>query len=221
MTPYLDFHTHAKGCEKYTSNHEVVVIQSLHISETPHPRADYVTIGIHPMLQGAKQILESYKEAPSKTIDHLLCIFSSSSTPVIGIGECGWDIRSELSLVDQSRLVEMQIIISRELRLPMIFHIVKAWHLLLSKRKQSHSVTPWIVHGFRGRHRLYSQLTDAGIAVSLHPLSASPFSGNFFLETDDTPTSIIKHYNDRGYDTETERCRLINLFYNTFGLTYR
>lgn len=207
---YIDFHTHAQGCEKYINTPEVVVVQSVHLDESPHPRADYITWGIHPMLAGAKSAVKKLNESPDKVLSECIQTIKNLNTPVIGIGECGWDKRSDLSPGEQDTLVWLHIQLAEKLRLPMVFHIVGGWHHLLSQR--SLGTTPWIVHGFRGKPQLADQLHHANIGISLHPKSSLPDTGEYLLETDDTLINIIEHYKLRKADTSEK----FNLFSKLF-----
>lgn len=214
---YLDFHTHTSGCERYINHPDVTVIQSLHLDESPHPRADFATIGIHPMLQGSTEMVRAIQTDYDTTVNRWIGKINSSTTPIIAIGECGWDKRSPLSTQEQELLVDFQITLGETLQKPIIFHIVGAWHLLLAKTKErTHASTPWIVHGFRGKPELAQQLLQAGIQLSLHPLSPTPPTTDYFLETDDTDKTIQECYRERGLDTALHKRRVINLFCNLF-----
>ncbi|MDD7437231.1 MAG: TatD family hydrolase [Bacteroidales bacterium] len=207
---YIDFHTHWAGCEKYLNDDSVIVVQSLHLQEAMHPRANYITIGVHPMLPGASDIVQQYRKTPEKILSEWSDRINNSSTPIIAIGECGWDNRSPLSAEAQNQLVDFQVQLALLLRLPMVFHIVGGWHYLLKKHQEA--TTPWIVHGFRGKSQLANQLTEAGIFLSLHPLSPEPPNNNYLLETDDSSNHVRDQYQSRGANCEEK----FNLFSNLF-----
>lgn len=207
---YLDFHTHASGCEKYTDDSTVLVVQSLHLLEPLHPRADYATLGVHPMLPGASDVLQRYQAEPQALLQEWQDRIESSPTPIIAIGECGWDHRAPLSLEQQDLLVDFHIVLSQARHLPIVFHIIGGWHHLL--RKHRAATTPWCVHGFRGKPQLAQQLADAGIFLSLHPLAPTPPLHDYFLETDESPFTIQDHYQARGADRQEK----FNLFSKLF-----
>lgn len=218
MVPFLDFHTHAEGCKKYLTDKDVIVIQSLHLSEEADPRANFATWGVHPMLQGAKEFVDQLKQDREELISEWHRTLSSTPM-VIGVGECGWDNRSPLSLEEQELLVDFHIALSDQLGYPLIFHIVGGWHHLLAKKKsQYQSGVPWIVHGFRGSAALAKQLTSAGIYLSLHPYCKYEACESCFLETDDTPIGIKTHYKARGLLHEEQRQQVINLFCGLFPI---
>ena len=178
----LDFHTHLHNIERYRGDSTVIAVRSLMPGEEPDDRSDYFTVGIHPM-------------EPDHTVEELEQLAQRVGSQLIGIGECGWDGRSPLSMERQTELVRAQIRLADRLGLPIIYHVVGGWHLLLSERK-AHPEGIWIVHGFRGKPALLRQLEEADIRVSLHPKyhwEAVP-TLPFFLETDDSDTPLSEVY---------------------------
>lgn len=178
----LDFHTHLHNIERCRGNSTVIAVRSLMPGEEPDDRSDYFTVGIHPM-------------EPDHTVEELEQLAQRVGSQLIGIGECGWDGRSPLSMERQTELVRAQIRLADRLGLPIIYHVVGGWHLLLRERK-AHPEGIWIVHGFRGKPALLRQLEEADIRVSLHPKyhwEAVP-TLPFFLETDDSDTPLSEVY---------------------------
>lgn len=198
----IDFHTHAPIGPRYDGRDDVCVIQSLMPDEHPDPRANFMTFGIHPMHPDAPLWMDEYRSNPDKCIGHLITTIQElqsehPETPLIGIGECGWDNRStRMTMEEQTRLFRLHDAVSRALMLPLILHVVGGWHLLLSERIHSpHS--RWYVHGFRSKAALLSQLLEADIRISFGPLydwSYRPPLGTFFLETDESDTPIETVY---------------------------
>lgn len=218
MDPFLDFHTHAQGCKKYLTHSDVLVVQSLHLGEKLEPRADFATWGVHPMLEGAREFVDRLQHHPNELLadwTHTL-----TSTPaIIGIGECGWDHRSPLTLQEQETLIHFHITLAELLHYPLVFHVVGGWHhLLATKKSHPTSRVPWIVHGFRGHSTLAQQLTNAGIYLSLHPYCPKLQVANYFLETDDTPDLIETHYKAREILQKDQRKHIINLFCSLFPM---
>ena len=178
----LDFHTHLHNIERYRGDSTVIAVCSLMPGEEPDDRSDYFTVGIHPM-------------EPDHTVEELEQLAQRVGSQLIGIGECGWDGRSPLSMERQTELVRAQIRLADRLGLPIIYHVVGGWHLLLSERK-AHPEGIWIVHGFRGKPELLHQLEEAHIGVSLHPqyrweeVPKRPF----FLESDESDLPLRTIY---------------------------
>lgn len=131
----LDFHTHLHNIERYRGDSTVIAVRSLMPDEETDDRSDLFTVGIHPM-------------EPDHTVEELEELAQRVGSQLIGIGECGWDGRSPLSMERQTDLVRAQIRLADRLGLPIIYHVVGGWHLLLSERK-AHPEGIWIVHGFR------------------------------------------------------------------------
>jgi len=178
----LDFHTHLHNIERYRGDSTVIAVRSLMPDEETDDRSDLYTVGIHPM-------------EPDHTVEELEELAQRVGSQLIGIGECGWDGRSPLSMERQTDLVRAQIRLADRLGLPIIYHVVGGWHLLLSERK-AHPEGIWIVHGFRGKPALLRQLEEADIRVSLHPKyhwEAVP-TLPFFLETDDSDLPLRTIY---------------------------
>lgn len=178
----VDFHTHLQNIERYRGDSTVVAVRSLMAGEEPDERSDYFAVGIHPM-------------DPEHTIEELEELASRVGSQLLAIGECGWDRRSPIPMDRQTELVRAQIRLADRLGVPVIYHIVGGWHLLLSERK-AHPEGTWIVHGFRGKPVLLHQLEEADIRVSLHPLyrwDVVP-SLPFFLETDESDIPLREIY---------------------------
>ena len=119
---------------------------------------------------------------------------------VVMIGEAGLDRLAEAPMSLQIELFEAQVRLADELRKPLIIHCVRAWGELLDVRKRLRPDSPWIVHGFRGKSPLATQLLDAGLNLSfglLHRPDALRTTWDrrrLFVETDDSPTPIVEVY---------------------------
>ncbi len=195
----LDFHTHRTGCEYYRGT-DTIIVQSTYLSEEPCPRADYYTTGIHPMeVEEAKQVLGRGVEYLREVI---FAKREQTSAPLLALGELGWDNRSSgLSLSEQSKLVSWQLDLAEELGLPVVFHIVGGWDLLLAEQRSRTRHTAWWVHGFRGKPGLLDQLRRAGISVGLSPRytwGSCPEPGSFLLETDEEIGTLAESYRRAG-----------------------
>lgn len=181
----LDFHTHLPNIERYRGDSSVIAVRSLMPDEEPDDRSDLFTIGIHPM------DMQRYADPEGL----LLRRIKELDERFLGIGECGWDRRSQLSIEDQTALVRYHIALADRLSCPLILHVVGGWHLLLRERR-SHPEGVWVVHGFRGKPALLRQLEESQIQVSLHPLyrwDAVP-QLPFFIETDESDIPLRTIY---------------------------
>lgn len=181
----LDFHTHLHNIERYRGDSTVIAVRSLMPDEETDDRSDLFTVGIHPM---DEQRYADPEGLLLRRIDEL-------GERFLGIGECGWDRRSQRSMEEQTALVRCQIALVDQLCCPLILHVVGGWHLLLRERR-AHPEGVWVVHGFRGKSALLRQLEKAHIGVSLHPqyrweeVPRRPF----FLESDESDLPLRTIY---------------------------
>lgn len=146
----IDIHTHP-GCS--------VNCQSI-TSFTPDefPDDGYETpfsIGIHPWFISAD---------PASQLLRLRSIVESYSP--VAVGECGLDALRGPSIGVQESVLLKQLDLAVENDLPVVFHVVKKYDILLGLVKRYHGSLRSIVHGFRGNPQLASQLRHSGIEVS-------------------------------------------------------
>lgn len=213
----VDFHTHADGCASYVGVEDVVVVQSTFLHEAPHPRADYFTTGVHPLdAETAAAILSSGVECLRA---NLIDKRNNTSTPLLALGELGWDKRAQLSTDEQTTLVRWQLDLAEELGLPVVFHMVGHWDLLMAEYRARDPQEQWWVHGFRGKPMLLLQLQRAGISVSLSKCfswKCAPAPGTFLLETDEATGTLTESYSRAAaslkISTEDLSYQLLNTF---------
>jgi TatD DNase family protein len=123
---------------------------------------------------------------------------------VIALGEAGFDKLRGPSIELQRRIFEEQIILSENIRKPVIIHCVRAWDELLSVQKKLRPKMPWLIHGFRGNIELAQQLLSKGMYLSfwfefvLRPESGKLLKNlpvdRIFLETDGAEVDIREIY---------------------------
>lgn len=90
---------------------------------------------------------------------------------VVMIGECGIDrVRSSFSLREQEELTRLHGLLAERTGKPLILHVVRAWQEIIALRRELRPVQPWIIHGFRGKPQLASDLLRAGFHISLGPV---------------------------------------------------
>lgn len=171
-----DIHTHRSGAVDAVYN-------------LPHPDADapdgsLISVGLHPWhtdIPDADSILEK--------IDRM----AQNNPSVIAIGETGLDTRRGAPLDRQQQLLLRHISIAEKTHKPLILHIVGAWSEIIRLKKQLQPITPWIIHGFRGKPVLARQLLDAGFYLSIgklyNPASAAIIPADrLLIETDESDT---------------------------------
>lgn len=124
------------------------------------------SIGIHPWSTGSEaagsEDSTGYNTPP--TLEQLRKLASDPS--VVAIGECGVDILKGGPMFRQLQLFKAQVEISESVRKPLIIHSVKASDVMLGLKRDLNPSQLWIIHGFRGKPQLASQLLNAGFYLS-------------------------------------------------------
>lgn len=150
------------------------------------PEGFSYSVGIHPwhineIDSHTRQLLESKARLPE----------------VKAIGETGIDLTKESDLIRQTKVFEHHISLSEEVEKPLIIHCVRAYHLILKYHKLTNPRQPWIIHGFRGKANLATQLTERGIYISVglifnvDAVRIIPRE-HLLIETDDYPSVTIE-----------------------------
>ena len=201
--------------EIFSTERNIPKMPSSRYIET-NKRHEYYSVGIHPW-------------NPDKSLISKVREYATSPT-VIAIGETGLDKNSTNSTDDfklQQELFIEHIIISEEVKKPLIIHCVKAWNELLHIRKSINPLIPWIIHGFRGKAALATQLLNAGLYLSFgafhntDSIKVAWEKRRLLTETDDTNTDIRDIYaqiaNKLSIPVE-ELSGNIKVFFNTYFL---
>lgn len=153
---YYDVHTHSK---QTTVSEEVMTVYNIAVGKDSSLNihsGQLVSCGIHPWYIQADTIEEQVR-----LLRELVC-----NEQVVMIGEAGLDKQVSLSLDLQIEVFEEQILISEELKKPLVIHCVKAWDELIVIRKKHNPSMPWIIHGFRKKGDLAEQLLKQGFYLS-------------------------------------------------------
>ncbi|MCD8318334.1 MAG: TatD family hydrolase [Paraprevotella sp.] len=188
MSPFLNFHAH-----RVSVSPSETVIRNLIV---PQDSAAFpittgkglFSAGIHPWF------IPNDPEPALNTLEHL-----ASMPTCIAIGEIGLDRHAVTDSVVQRALFLRQADIAVRHRLPMVIHCVKAWEELFAIRKEIPSGTPCIIHGFRGKPPLATDLLRKGFYLSfgfrLNPQSLQSCPPDrLFLETDEDPRNVEALY---------------------------
>ena len=185
---YIDIHTHGGVPET-----GIFFIENLMAHEGMSPgkvQGAAFSFGIHPWFLNEN----NHKQLISSVIE------SAGNPNLIAIGEAGFDKLRGPSLELQRKVFEEQIVISEEIKRPVIIHCVKAWDELLPEHKKLKPEMPWLIHGFRGNVELATQLLSKGMYLSFwfdfifrpeskHLLISLP-KDRVFLETDGADVDI-------------------------------
>ena len=215
---FIDIHTHG-----VLPVYGVFAVENLMAHEYTDPAvisAAAFTAGIHPWY-----LNENNREQLLKYVRN-----ASSDKRLIALGEAGFDKLRGPDMELQRTTFEEQVIISGEIEKPLFIHCVKAWDELLAVHKKMRPSTPWMVHGFRGKKELASQLLSRGMYISLwyefvlRPESAELIRSlpgdRIFLETDGADVSIKDIYNkvadDLGISTNNLKSIISSNYYKLF-----
>jgi TatD DNase family protein len=186
---YYNIHTHIQNEEQ-----NVISIVNFNIREFGsfcglNLAREFYSIGIHPWKIKEKSL--------SKSIDYVEknAIYNS----VKAIGECGFDKICQTPWFLQEKAFSAQVLISENLKKPLIIHCVKAFDELIAVKKIMKPQQAWIIHGFRGKPQQADQLINQGFFFSIgfefneESLRIIP-SDRLFFETDDRNINICDVY---------------------------
>jgi TatD DNase family protein len=185
---YIDFHSHRAEEEGHT-----LTIKNLFAGEevpVPVLPGIYFSAGIHPWHfteENAVELLAALKN----TLVHPC---------VIAVGEAGFDSMRGPSKNIQYDVFICQAQLAEEYNKPVVIHAVRSWEILMKAKKVVNPSVKWIIHGFRGKAQLASDLVSEGFMISLGVEGISPeiveAAGlqKILLETDDSGRSISSVY---------------------------
>ena len=148
-----------------------------------------ISIGIHPW-----HINDNWKDGFASIVEW------ARATNVVAIGECGLDmLKSPADIELQEEIFMAHAQLAEEMQKPLIIHCVKAFDRLMALHKELKPRQAWIIHGFRGKPQLATQLIDAGFYISLgerfNPDSAKAIpTDRLFIESDESPLPIADIY---------------------------
>ena len=187
---FTDIHTHTAK-----SGDDLLQIVNIDLNQFC-PEQGYFSYGIHPWALDSADFQE---EKPLQLLKERL-----QSANVVALGEVGLD-KFHADFERQMKVFERQIVLSENLKKPMILHDAKSHNEIVALRKKHRAKQPWIVHGFNGTAQDAAQLTRQGIFLSigesmLHPdrkiyNSLKTINLNYlFFETDMAEIGIEKVY---------------------------
>ena len=214
--PFINIHTH-----KVLLEESLIQISNLDL-ETPCSKQGYYSYGIHPwgsdnvdfQIDEAMRLLEERLQSPN----------------ILALGEAGLD-KFHADFEQQIRLFERQIVLSENMKKPMILHDVKSHNEIIALRKKHRVKQPWIVHGFNGTAQDAAQLTRQGIFLSvgeslLHPdrkiyNSLKTIDIDYvFFETDMAEIGIEKVYETAAKLLETDIVTLQKQIFTNFARVF-
>lgn len=218
MNPlFVDIHTHSAK-----TSDSLLQIVNLDL-EQPCPEQGYYSYGIHPWVLDSTDFQE---EKPLQSLKERL-----QSLNVIALGEAGLD-KFHANFERQMKIFERQIVLSENLKKPMILHDAKSHNEIIALRKKHKAKQPWILHGFSGTEQNIKQLIGQGIYLSvgeslLHPERKIYKSFKFidldylFLETDMAEISVEKIYEAAAKLLETDIVSLQKQIFTNFAHVFK
>lgn len=177
----IDSHCHDRGAKLLTLNLED------YRDYTPQ-EGQRLMVGLHPWDTTECDMYDAFD------------ILSEAITDpkVVALGEVGIDPLHGAPLERQLELLTYQLRVANEARMPVMFHIVRRFDMLMRLHKEFRPVAAWAVHGFRSNAEVARQLADAGIYMSVGPkynadaVRAIP-RNLLLLETDEQPEEEIRN----------------------------
>ena len=217
MKKFIDIHTHTAK-----SGDNLIQIVNLDL-EQPCPNQGHYSYGIHPWALDKADF--QVNEALDKLKENL------QRPQVVALGEAGLD-KFHADIEQQIRLFERQIVLSENMKKPMILHDVKSHNEIVALRKKHRAKQPWIVHGFNGTAQDAAQLTRQGIFLSvgeslLHPDRKIYNSLKtidivyIFFETDMAEIGIMKVYEAAAKLLEIDVSELKTKIFSNFARIFR
>ncbi|MBB6371116.1 TatD family hydrolase [Chryseobacterium shigense] len=178
---FFDFHHHKKN--------SLYGIYNVDFGAVP-PDSLY-SIGIHP------------KDIVIGSVDEQFNWLESNITEnCLAIGECGLDSMVPISQNIQEQVFLRQILVSNEVKKPMIIHCVRKFYEVISFKKKAEQAV--IIHGFNKKQRIAEDLQKNNFYLSfgkavLYHLSLQDIVRNtpldrMFLETDNENFNIEELY---------------------------
>ena len=148
MFPYADIHCHDR------SRYREAVINLF-----PHDEiieGAFHSVGIHPW---------HTSNVDDDTISRLQAL--AAHPQIVAIGEAGLDALKGAPLDTQTEIFLLHVTLSEQYQKPLIIHCVKAFNEIIALKKRLRPSMPWIIHGFRGKPQLATQLLNNGFYISL------------------------------------------------------
>lgn len=176
MHAFIDTHCHNPQTDNPFAVVNIALAEARQLLQTNTQQ--FFSVGIHPW---------DVHKTDSSTIDLFEEVLVDIR--VKAIGECGFDRNAKATFKEQVYFFERQVTLSEKFEKPLIIHCVAAFNELIVLRKRLNPSQNWIVHGFRGKPELASQLLKHDFALSFgekyNPLSveATPIN-RLCIETD-------------------------------------
>lgn len=210
---FIDIHNHGAS-----SSPGIFTVDSIMAHENRLPVSKpgiAYTAGIHPWFLTV--------ETQVQQLDFIRKVAGDSG--IIALGEAGFDKLKGPSIELQRETFGEQLSMAAEVAKPLVIHCVRAWDELFAAHRRA-GTKPWLVHGYRGKKELASQLLSRGIYISfwfdfiMRPESSGLVKAlprdRIFLETDGADVSIADIYMKVALDLEISVEELKNIMLGNF-----
>ena len=154
----------------------------------PRQEGQLYSVGLHPWDTADGDVPEEVFEGLERLVD---------LPEVVAIGECGVDTLKGGPMFRQLLVFKRQVELSERVGKPLIVHAVKAMDMILGLKRDLNPAQPWIIHGFRGKPALATQLLEKGLYLSFgehfNPETVRMVpEDRIFAETDESPLPIAE-----------------------------
>lgn len=151
---FIDIHTHgAKPVDEVYAVENIMAHEGLASEDI---KGVVFTAGIHPWYLNESNYL--------RQVEYIKTVLDDSR--LIAVGEAGFDKLRGPGLDLQKLVFTEQVKIASAAKKPVIIHCVRSWDTLLEMHRILKPSTPWMIHGFRGKKELASQLLSRGMFIS-------------------------------------------------------
>jgi TatD DNase family protein len=211
---FIDIHTHGMIAAE-----GVFAVENLMAHENINPEtieSGAFSAGIHPWYLS--------EENQEELIDYIKEI--SNNERLIALGEAGFDKIKGPSIPLQRSVFSEQVLIAEKVKKPLFIHCVRSWDELMAAHRNLKPSMPWIIHGFRGKKELASQLIPKGMYFSFwfdfiirnesSDLIRFMPMDRIFLETDGADIDIRDIYRKVAGDLSMEVTDLKRIIYNNY-----
>ena len=152
-------------------------------------QAPFISVSLHPWYLTEENI--------QSQIDWLVQTIQSDSR-VVALGEAGLDKVCDTPSSLQIQAFRKAIELSETYHLPLVIHSVKATEELFALHKKYHPAQAWIIHGFRGKKELATDLIRHGFYLFRKKIPGKSIvhrpADRLLLESDEADTDFPSFY---------------------------
>jgi TatD DNase family protein len=216
---YIDIHTHSL----YNDPETTLVLNVFPEELEKAGQTSYLSVGLHP-----------WHVHPSTWETHVEVVRNAAHLRhVLAVGETGLDKVINVDYVLQHKAFAAQIEIAETNEKPMIIHCVRSYSEVLSYRKRSDQLLPWIFHWFNADIQIAGELLRKNCYLSFgHMLFQEQSKAcrvfkdvsldHVFFETDNAGHSIHEIYSKaatiRNMEVAGLQSQIMNNFERCFHL---